>query len=370
MMLRMISSNEWEVSFALFVFAQVVRFLPSVTKVRRPSLSRSETMPEQVTVPADLVGLTQSEAEAKLNSAGLVAGTLPRVGSATVPTGRVISADPAAGKSVDRGSAVNLEVSSGPEQVKVPNVVGLTLAAAKKRLKGAGLVGFRDKRRVSSQNPDAGTLVSPTSQVELEVVSSASWPTVVFSLFGIIVFGLIALGVFQNGGVFLRSLANKDIARGLITFLIAIVTVGIAIILAVSTLYTAGDEGGPSFDRGKQILTILIGVLGTIVGFYFGSAPAVTQPLAITSTTLPDGFTNTAYSATLQFTGGTPPVNWSVVTPSALPAGLTLDDASGTISGKPTAASPKTPYTFKVTDSAAPAASVTAEIPLEIKIKK
>jgi hypothetical protein len=325
-------------------------------------------MPEQVTVPADLVGLTQSEAEAKLNSAGLVARPLPRVSSATVPTDRVIGADPAAGKSVDRGSAVNLEVSSGPEQVKTPKVVGLKLAEAKKRLKAAGLAYSVDKlRMVSSQNPDADTLVSPASQVELEVVSSTSWIAGAYSLLGLALLGLMALGVFLSGSVLLRLLANKEIARGLITFLIAIVTVGIAIILAVSTLNKV-DEGDQRFDKGKQILTMLIGVLGTIVGFYFGSAPAVTQPtppLAITSTMLPDGSTNTAYLATLQSTGGTPPVNWSV-TP-ALPAGLTLDVSSGTISGNPKAASSKIPYTFKVTDSAAPAASVTAKVPLEIK---
>jgi len=47
-------------------------------------------------------------------------------------------------------------------------------------------------------------------------------------------------------------------------------------------------------------------------------------PLAITTTTLPNGAVGTAYNQTLQATGGTPPVTWSI-TLGALPAGLTAD---------------------------------------------
>jgi len=151
-------------------------------------------------------------------------------------------------------------------------------------------------------------------------------------------------------------------------------------ILAISTALPQGEPGEEKevFDRGKQVLTILIGVLGTIVGFYFGSAPGGASPnpqptavaestttLAITSTTLPDGASNTAYSATLKASGGTPPLKWSVAPP--LPAGLVLDPAAGIVSGKPTAALSKTTLAFTVTDSATPAASASLGIPLEIK---
>jgi hypothetical protein len=144
--------------------------------------------------------------------------------------------------------------------------------------------------------------------------------------------------------------------------------VGIAIILAISTLVlTEGEEGDKRFDRGKQVLTILIGVLGTIVGFYFGSPteqPQISAP-KVTTTMLPDGAAKTPYPSTiLQSTGLTPPLKWSV-TP-ALPTGLILD-ANGTISGTPTAVLPKTPFTFTVTDSAIPANSSTAALTLEIK---
>lgn len=92
--------------------------------------------------------------------------------------------------------------------------------------------------------------------------------------------------------------------------------------------------------------------------------PAVSG-LEIATTALPDGSSNTAYSARLEATGGTAPLNWTV-TP-VLPAGLTLDANTGSIRGTPTAAPQKTKLTFTVTDSAKPAASSTAELTLEIK---
>ena len=341
------------------------------------------TDPETISVP-ELASLTQAAAEAKLKSAGLVVGTVTKVGSATIPTGSVSSAHPAAGTLVSTGSAVNLEVSSGPAQVTVPSVVGLTRPVAEERLKSAGLVIGAVNRQhshsvpadgISSTIPAAGALVSPASAVTLDLSTGPEpdWtqyiPTGLFALLGIIVLGVIVYIVTQTGQSFLTKLADKEVARGLITFLIAIATVGIAIILAISTLVlTEGDEGDKRFDRGKQVLTVLIGVLGTIVGFYFGSAtdPKQRTSTAVTTTVLPDGAANKPYPSTiLQSTGLTPPLKWSVK--PALPAGLILDAGTGTISGTPRSALPKTQFTFTVTDGATPAASSTADLKLEIK---
>jgi hypothetical protein len=76
------------------------------------------------------------------------------------------------------------------------------------------------------------------------------------------------------------------------------------------------------------------------------SAP---PPLAITTTTLPDGKVGVSYSSTLAATGGTPPYNWAVTT-GTLPDGLALDAAGGVIAGNPTQAQSKT-FTITVTDS-------------------
>ncbi len=83
-------------------------------------------------------------------------------------------------------------------------------------------------------------------------------------------------------------------------------------------------------------------------------------PLTITTSSLPGGKVDTAYSATLAGSGGTPPYQWSA---SGLPAGLTLNPSTGAISGTPTVA---TTATVDVTLTDADARHVTAALSLTV----
>ena len=75
-------------------------------------------------------------------------------------------------------------------------------------------------------------------------------------------------------------------------------------------------------------------------------APA---PLVIETTELPAGDEGLAYEATLEAAGGTEPYTWAI-TAGTLPGGLTLDPATGAISGTPTA-SGSSEITVEVTDA-------------------
>ena len=93
-----------------------------------------------------------------------------------------------------------------------------------------------------------------------------------------------------------------------------------------------------------------------------GSSNPGTSALSITSTSLPGGTVGGAYSAALTAAGGRSPYMWSVV---GLPAGLTLNDSTGGISGTPTVASAST-ISVTVRDSSSPQLSATANLLLSI----
>jgi len=91
---------------------------------------------------------------------------------------------------------------------------------------------------------------------------------------------------------------------------------------------------------------------------------AASEALIITTMNLADGVEETAYNATVVALGGTPPYTWSVASGN-LPDGLTIDTASGVISGTPTK---KGNYNFsvQVSDNATSASTDTQQLRIRI----
>jgi len=111
--------------------------------------------------------------------------------------------------------------------------------------------------------------------------------TVFLGLFGLIVAGAIVYGLFFNQSFF-KLMAGSDQARGLITFLFAFATIAIIILIAITTFWMSKEEVEVRFNKAKDLLTIIIGVLGTILGFYFGqtaATPNTTPTVAPAQTT-------------------------------------------------------------------------------------
>jgi beta-lactam-binding protein with PASTA domain/tRNA A-37 threonylcarbamoyl transferase component Bud32 len=93
------------------------------------------TGPNSTQVP-DVSGKNQVDATKALEAAGLTVSTADTVPSAAQPQGDVVDTDPAAGKTVDKGSAVALHLASG--SATVPNVVGEDNLTAAQNLTAAG----------------------------------------------------------------------------------------------------------------------------------------------------------------------------------------------------------------------------------------
>jgi hypothetical protein len=102
---------------------------------------------------------------------------------------------------------------------------------------------------------------------------------IVFGGMAFLVLGLLAAGILTQRLV--APLQTINGARGLITFLIAIGTIAIAIILTLASVVMDADDTDERLSRGKEILTVLVGVLGTIVGFYFASNTGGTGKLTV-----------------------------------------------------------------------------------------
>jgi hypothetical protein len=135
---------------------------------------------------------------------------------------------------------------------------------------------------------------------------------------------------------------------------------------------------GLAMDSGGTIsgTPTTVGVSGfTVQATDVSTTPQVVQqdftinigtptPLSITTTSLPTGTVNTTYSATLQATGGIPPVTWSIVS-GALPAGLNLDTSFGVISGTPTAVGTSA-FTVQAADQSNPQLTATAALSITL----
>ena len=131
----------------------------------------------QVTV-TNVANLDVVTATSQLSTAGLVV-TQAQEPSERVDAGSVIRTDPAAGTALPKGSSVKIIVSSGPPQVGVPMVTGLSESEARDQLQAAGFLasksdldvqfGSSQAGKVVSQSPTAGTPAAKGSTVSIIV---------------------------------------------------------------------------------------------------------------------------------------------------------------------------------------------------------
>jgi eukaryotic-like serine/threonine-protein kinase len=143
--------------------------------------------PGTVRVPT-VRGLPQAVAIEALDKRDLKA-TVDRRPSESIEKGIAVRTVPAAGEVVERGERIQLFVSSGPEQIEVPDVTGLSRNSAEDLLAKEGLETAVEETEskepeddVISQTPAAGTEVDRGSTVTITVstgIQTVSVPNVV-----------------------------------------------------------------------------------------------------------------------------------------------------------------------------------------------
>jgi len=132
----------------------------------------------------DVAGQGQNAATTTLEDAGFKV-TKTTQSSDTVSKNRVIATDPKAGTKVNAGSTVQLIVSTGPQQVAVPNVVGSQIDDARSQLSAKGFgasttqqVSDQEPGTVLSQDPAGGATAAPGATISLVVAKASDQVTV------------------------------------------------------------------------------------------------------------------------------------------------------------------------------------------------
>jgi serine/threonine-protein kinase len=143
--------------------------------------------PGTVRVPS-VRGLPQAAAIQTLKREGNIKATVDQAPSSNVPKGQAIRTIPGAGETVNRGERIQLIISSGPQQVEVPDVTGLSRDSAEQLLTDAGFEpavqeseSEKPEDQVISQDPAAGTELDKGSRVTITVskgIETVSVPSV------------------------------------------------------------------------------------------------------------------------------------------------------------------------------------------------
>jgi len=114
-----------------------------------------------IPVPS-LYGLTVVQAEQALARAGLGSLEFSQLPSPTAPEGEVLAQSPLPGQQLRSGVDVRVAISSGPVQVRVPDVLGQLGDRAEERL---GRFGFSVARVDSESAVDSGRVFAVDPQV-------------------------------------------------------------------------------------------------------------------------------------------------------------------------------------------------------------
>ena len=150
--------------------------------------------PDSVTLPDNLVGMSPDDARKAIEALGLKWELdNSKVASDTVPEGKVAQTNPSPGSKVKAGQTIRAYLSSGSDQVDVPDLSGMSQDQARSALKAVGLElgnvtsvdSEKDKDRIVDQDPATGTKVKKGTTVGVSVSNGKAAQVEIPSVVGI-----------------------------------------------------------------------------------------------------------------------------------------------------------------------------------------
>jgi beta-lactam-binding protein with PASTA domain/tRNA A-37 threonylcarbamoyl transferase component Bud32 len=255
-----------------------------------------------------VTGLTYEQASQKIVAGHLQARRIDQA-SQSVHRGHVIGTSPQGGAMVAASSVVKVFVSAGQQQVSVPDVVGEDVGAARTKLTDAGLnpvvktdtASTAPASTVARQDPAGGTKVNPGSDV-----------TIYVSAGGTRVQGVTgdpagtAKTILEGQGFKVKEVDQPGRSSA-----------------PVGTVYAQNPQAGAMLAQGTTV-TIYV-------------QPATHSTVTVTNPGSQAGAVGTAASLQIQASDSASGQTLTY-TATGLPAGLSINSASGLISGTPTTA--------------------------------
>jgi serine/threonine-protein kinase len=223
---------------------------------------------------ASVEGLTAQQALTRLRAAGFKPTTRLQP-SATIAQGRVIGTDPPAGTELQVGSPVAVLVSSGPAEVRVPDLSGDSKSGAEAALATVGLEVGSVSQQVStaqapgnvlSQSPAAGSSVRTGTKVDL-VVAKASDEVAVPKVVG-------------------ETETQASAALGGAGFTPAVITTPTTEQSQVGVVLKQSPTAGKLTRKGSTV-TLTVGVLGPVTTPTTPTTPTTTTTTGTTPTPPP-----------------------------------------------------------------------------------
>lgn len=124
---------------------------------------------------------------------------------------------------------------------------------------------------------DAGS-VPPRGVIKRFLSNPTTWSAVLVIAFAGVIYQILNSG----SRPIVDQFPQLEFARGVISIVFVFFTIGFAAIVLIHGLFVSDTVNEDRrFTRGREVLGLFIGIVGTIVGFYFGSTDKQTSKMEV-----------------------------------------------------------------------------------------
>lgn len=268
--------------------------------------------------------------------------------------------------------AVTISSPTGAQALDVGQSFNITVSVTNDKLTKGATFLLSGAGALSNQTSTSATYTASASGNGTITIASASDPTKTQTISVVVtapptITSAATLPPATEGSAFTGTIAVTG-GAGSLTYSVTLGSLPPGLSLNSSTGALTGTPTGPG---GTVNFTVQVKDSSTVSPQTNSKAMSITINLPpapqITTTTLPADVEGTAYNQPLALTGGLAPFTYSI-SAGALPAGLSINAATGAITGTPTGPNGTASFTVKVADSSNPVQTATQPLSIAVNL--